>query len=55
MGDGSSFMEALGGDKKKKAGKLNFVIPAARRALLVEAGPEEQRLLLPLINGALTL
>ncbi|MDR3162018.1 MAG: 3-dehydroquinate synthase [Spirochaetaceae bacterium] len=55
MGDGRSFMQALGGDKKKKAGTLNVVIPAARRALLVETGPEEQRLLLPLINGALTL
>jgi 3-dehydroquinate synthase len=55
MGDGLSFMQALGGDKKKRAGKLNFVIPGARRALLVEAGPEEQRLLFPLINGEFSL
>jgi 3-dehydroquinate synthase len=50
-----ALMQALGGDKKKRGGKLNFVIPAARGALLIEASPELDRLLPPLMNGELTL
>jgi 3-dehydroquinate synthase len=36
--DTGTFMKALGGDKKKKNGKPQFVVPASRGAELVEIG-----------------
>lgn len=55
MGDKKIFMAALRGDKKQKAGKLRFVIPASRSALVVEDDLIEQRSLEPLINGEYVL
>jgi hypothetical protein len=37
MGDSLAFMRALGGDKKKKAGQLMFVVPASEGAVPVSS------------------
>jgi 3-dehydroquinate synthetase len=42
-------MKALGGDKKKKSGKLNFIVPARQGAALTDTCNEE--LIQKLING----
>jgi 3-dehydroquinate synthetase len=36
--DTGAFMKALGGDKKKRNGKLQFVVPASQGAELTELG-----------------
>jgi 3-dehydroquinate synthase len=51
IGDMALFMEALKGDKKKKAGKLSFVVPSAERAELVSATAMETGLLEKIVNG----
>jgi 3-dehydroquinate synthase len=38
MGDAAAFLKALWSDKKKKAGKPSFVVPAARGACLINSG-----------------
>jgi 3-dehydroquinate synthase len=55
MGDKKDFMTALRGDKKQKEGKLRFILPAARSALIVENDLIEQCFLQPLINGEYAL
>lgn len=55
MGDKKNFMTALRGDKKQKAGKLRFVLPASRGALVVEDDLIEPRSLVSLINGEYAL
>jgi 3-dehydroquinate synthase len=57
--DTGAFMKALGGDKKKKNGKLQFVVPAPQGAELVEldgvlrdsANSSCEELILKIING----
>jgi 3-dehydroquinate synthase len=57
--DTESFMKALGGDKKKKNGRLQFVVPASRGAELVEIGGTSrdsrnfsgEELILKIVNG----
>lgn len=51
--DTGTFIKALEGDKKKKAGKLSFVVPDAERAVLVSADIIGLRLLEQIINGDL--
>jgi 3-dehydroquinate synthase len=48
-----TFMKVLGGDKKKKAGKLSFVVPDAERAVLISADIIAPKLLEQIINGDL--
>jgi 3-dehydroquinate synthetase len=50
--DGALFMRALSGDKKKKAGKLTFVVPTGNGAELVSAAAIEPGILERIINGA---
>jgi 3-dehydroquinate synthase len=45
------FMQALGGDKKKRAGQLTFVVPSTEQAELVSAASLEPQLLLHIIQG----
>jgi 3-dehydroquinate synthase len=57
--DSEVFMKALGGDKKKKNGKLQFVVPASRGAELTEidgtlrgsANFSGEELIIKIING----
>jgi 3-dehydroquinate synthase len=51
MKNSSDFMKALGGDKKKKGGKLVFVVPAAEQAVLISADKIEPELPERIING----
>jgi 3-dehydroquinate synthase len=51
MKNSSDFMKALGGDKKKKDGKLVFVVPAAEQAVLISALRIEPELPEQIING----
>jgi 3-dehydroquinate synthase len=51
MKDAAFFMQALSGDKKKKAGKLAFVVPNAAGAELVSAASIPSGLLEKIING----
>jgi 3-dehydroquinate synthase len=51
--DTGTFMKVLGGDKKKKAGKLSFVVPDAERAVLISADIIAPKLLEQIINGDL--
>ncbi|MDR2028826.1 MAG: 3-dehydroquinate synthase [Treponema sp.] len=51
MKDSLAFMQALGGDKKKRAGKLMFVVPAAEGAALVSGDRIPPRLLENIITG----
>ncbi|MDR3343278.1 MAG: 3-dehydroquinate synthase [Treponema sp.] len=51
MGDRHAFIRALGGDKKKKAGKLMFVVPGGRGAQLVSMEMIGQPLLERIIQG----
>jgi 3-dehydroquinate synthase len=51
MGDPRIFMQALEGDKKKKAGQQVFVVPAVAGAQLVSAGAIEPGLLDRIVNG----
>jgi 3-dehydroquinate synthase len=51
MGDTASFMRALSGDKKKKAGKLTFVVPSGNGAELVSASSLEPGLIERIIKG----
>jgi 3-dehydroquinate synthase len=51
MRDPAFFMQALSGDKKKKAGKLVFVIPNAAGAELVSAASMPSGLFEKIING----
>jgi 3-dehydroquinate synthetase len=51
MKDSLSFMQALGGDKKKKAGKLMFVVPAAEGAVPVSGDRIPPQLLQKIIIG----
>jgi 3-dehydroquinate synthase len=51
MKNSSDFMKALGGDKKKKGGKLVFVVPAAEQAVLISADQIEPELPERIING----
>ncbi|MFP3043031.1 3-dehydroquinate synthase [Treponema primitia] len=53
MKDAAFFMQALAGDKKKKAGKLTFVVPDAQRAVLVSADRIEPQFLEQIIKGEL--
>jgi 3-dehydroquinate synthase len=54
MGDTKLFLEALGGDKKKKGGALVFVVPAAQGALQTGADtPPETSLLESIAAGNL--
>jgi 3-dehydroquinate synthase len=53
MKDPESFMRALSGDKKKKAGTPAFVVPNAAGAELTSAAPPG--LLVRIINGGLTV
>jgi 3-dehydroquinate synthase len=53
--DNERFMEALKRDKKQKAGKLSFVIPAAQGAVIIQDELIEKRFLPPLINGEYAL
>jgi 3-dehydroquinate synthase len=55
MKDRRSFMEALGADKKKKAGKSMFVVPAGERAELVSSDLVPPPLLEKIIMGELFL
>jgi 3-dehydroquinate synthase len=55
IGDMEIFMRALSGDKKKKAGKLTFVVPSGNGAELVSASCIEPGLLERIINGGQTL
>jgi 3-dehydroquinate synthase len=54
MKDATSFMRALSGDKKKKAGALVFVIPNAAGAELASAASMPPGLLEKIINGGRT-
>jgi 3-dehydroquinate synthase len=57
--DPKAFMQALGGDKKKKNGKLQFVVPASCGAELIEIGgtlrdsehSSGEELILKIVNG----
>jgi 3-dehydroquinate synthase len=49
---GALFMQALSGDKKKKAGKLTFVVPSGNGAELVSAASIEPGILEKIITGA---
>jgi 3-dehydroquinate synthase len=51
MKDVAAFMRALSGDKKKKAGRLAFVVPGAAGAELVSAASMPQGLIAKIING----
>jgi 3-dehydroquinate synthase len=51
MQDAALFMRALSGDKKKKDGKLAFVVPNAAGAELVSAASLQPGLLESIING----
>jgi 3-dehydroquinate synthase len=51
MKDAAFFMQALSGDKKKKAGKLAFVVPNAAGAEMVSAASMPPGLLEKIING----
>jgi 3-dehydroquinate synthase len=51
VSDTAAFMRALSGDKKKKAGALMFVIPAARGIALVSGSDFEAPLLERVIKG----
>jgi 3-dehydroquinate synthase len=55
MKDTASFMRALSGDKKKKAGALVFVVPNAGGAELASAATMPPRLLEKIINGGLAI
>jgi 3-dehydroquinate synthase len=50
MGDAEAFMRAIQGDKKKKGGKLHFVIPAAAGAALISGDMIAPSLLAPIIG-----
>jgi 3-dehydroquinate synthase len=49
--DTAFFMQTLGGDKKKRAGKLNFVVPTASGAELVSGGSIKPGTLEKIIGG----
>jgi 3-dehydroquinate synthase len=51
IGNMALFIQALSGDKKKKAGKLTFVVPSTRGAELVSASCIEPGLLERILNG----
>jgi 3-dehydroquinate synthase len=52
MGDIDLFLKALEGDKKKRGGKLVFIVPAAQGALQTEAdNPPETPLLRNIVTG----
>jgi 3-dehydroquinate synthase len=51
MKDSLSFMQALGGDKKKKAGKLRFVVPAGEGAVPISGDRIPPQLLEKIIIG----
>jgi 3-dehydroquinate synthase len=54
MGDTDLFLKALGGDKKKKGGKLVFIVPAAQGAVQTKAeAPPEASLLRSIVTGGL--
>jgi 3-dehydroquinate synthase len=55
MEDNERFMKALKGDKKQKAGKLSFIIPAAQGAIITQDELIEKRFLQPLMNGEYVL
>jgi 3-dehydroquinate synthetase len=44
-------MQAIGGDKKKRAGKLNFIVPAASGAELISSASLKTGILEQIING----
>jgi 3-dehydroquinate synthase len=46
-----TFFNALGGDKKRKAGKLTFIVPAAKRAVSLGADAVPEQLLRDIIRG----
>ncbi|MDR2021470.1 MAG: 3-dehydroquinate synthase [Treponema sp.] len=46
-----TFFNALGGDKKRKAGKLTFIVPAAERAVSLGADAVPKQLLRDIIRG----
>lgn len=50
MGDLQVFMKAIQGDKKKKAGKLNFVVPAQTGAVMVSGEQVDPGLLARVIG-----
>jgi 3-dehydroquinate synthase len=51
MGDGAVFMRALWGDKKKKAGKLIYIVPAAEGAVPVSEDRIPPGLLQKIVRG----
>jgi hypothetical protein len=51
MEDGVAFMRALGGDKKKKAGRLMFIVPATEGAVPVSADRIPPGLLEKIVRG----
>jgi hypothetical protein len=51
MKDAAVFMQALSGDKKRKAGRLAFVVPGAAGAELVSAASMPQGRIEKIING----
>jgi 3-dehydroquinate synthase len=54
IGDPEEYCRALGGDKKKKDGKLVFVVPTdngAKTIALKNGDPQLQTVLRPIING----
>jgi 3-dehydroquinate synthase len=55
MGDRENFITALRGDKKQRAGKLRFVIPAARSARVIQNDLIDAPCLSSLINGEYAL
>lgn len=55
MGDKKNFIKALWGDKKQKAGKLRFVIPAVQGVQIIQDDLIEDRFLQSLINGEYAL
>jgi 3-dehydroquinate synthase len=55
MGDGLAFMRALGGDKKKKAGKLMFVVPASEGAVPVSSDRIPPGLPAKIVMGEISL
>jgi 3-dehydroquinate synthase len=42
--DTAAFLRALSGDKKRRAGKIRFVVPGANRAQLVSLDPQDAQL-----------
>jgi 3-dehydroquinate synthetase len=46
-----TFFNALEGDKKRKAGKLTFIVPAAARAVSLGADTVPKQLLRDIIKG----